>query len=118
MEPVSTEGLDHWLGDDEDGEEAAAAAEIWSKLRDRAKALFAVLAREPGRKFSARELADALSIPNGMYGVAGVLAWPARHALAVGYKQPVEYQDGPIGEGANYWMPAEAADSFRKVMPP
>jgi hypothetical protein len=51
-----------------------------------------------------------------MYGVAGVLAWPARHAQAVGYHLPVRFEPGPSDEGAHYWMSSQAAAIFSTVM--
>lgn len=107
--------LTPWFGGD-DAHEQMLAAEVWAKLSDRAKALFELLSREPGRKFSAKEIGDALEIPNGMYGVAGVLAWPARHCAAVGQLLPILYEEGSPGEGARYWMSEEAAESFVPVM--
>jgi hypothetical protein len=94
----------------------AAAEAVWSKLSGRARALFELLARNPGRKHSARELAESLEIPNGMYGVAGVLAWPARHAAVEGYGLPISYEDGAPGEGANYWMKQAVAEVFAAVI--
>lgn len=108
--------LHEWSGDADDEEEIACAEIIWNKLSVRAKAMFEYLARNPDVRFTATELADHLSISNGMYGVAGVLAWPARHAQAVGYEMPVSFEPGPHGEGAHYWMPARAAAIFATVM--
>ena len=46
------------------------------KLSPRAKAVFSLLMDHPGRQVSGEDLASACDIPNGKYGVAGVLAWP------------------------------------------
>lgn len=75
---------------------------VWGKLSERARAMFDLLLDEPGNKISGEDIADRLGIPNGKYGVAGVLAWPGRHANAVGRPLPVQYEDGPVGGSANY----------------
>jgi Family of unknown function (DUF6416) len=92
--------------------ETEAARAIWAKLSPRAKAMFALLSAHPGRRYPAAELAEQLAIPNGMFGVAGVLAWPGRHAAAQGYHLPVEFEPGETGQGATYWMDPSAASCF------
>lgn len=117
---VDTTELEPWDGPQDDGPEyeyeVSAAREIWAKLSPRAKALFETLASDPGRRFTAEELVTSVGIPNGIYGVAGVLAWPARHAQAAGFQLPVLFEAGEAGHGASYWMPAEAAESFRRAI--
>lgn len=105
--------LQAW-GDDERDVEAAAA--VWDKLSDRAQGLMAVFMQEPGRKFAAPALAEQLDIPNGMFGVAGVLAWPKRHAAKVGRPLPVSFEYGQPGEGANYWMEPAVAAVFQRAV--
>ncbi len=102
----------YWADTDED---AALAKVVWTKFSDRAKALFSTLMDNPDRKYSGEELAEALEIPNGKYGVAGVLAWPGRHSATVNRYLPVRYEDGPKGGSANYWMTSDVASLFRKV---
>jgi len=101
--------LRHWTGSEEDLEAAGA---IWKKLTPKAKALFARLIRTPDQPHTAAELAAALDIPHGFYGVAGVLAWPGRYAAAEGYHFPVQWMPGEAGEGASYWMTEVVASSF------
>lgn len=96
-------------------EDLALAQVLWGKLSDRAKALFGVLMDTPEQTVSGEQLAEDLNIPNGKYGVAGVLAWPGRHCLAIGRALPVKYADGPVGESANYWMTQDVAALFRKA---
>lgn len=60
----------------------ADAAKLWAKFSSRARAMFNLLIDNPGKEFSGEEIAEAVDIPNGAHGVAGVLAWPGRH----GYK--------------------------------
>lgn len=96
-------------------EDLVLARTVWSKFSDRAKALFATLMEHPEQKFSGEELAQLHDIPNGKYGVAGVLAWPGRHSAAVSRWLPCRYEDGPVGASANYWMTNEVAALFRKA---
>jgi hypothetical protein len=88
---------------------------VWAKFSPRAKAMFGTLMDNPERKFSGEDLADLHDIPNGKYGVAGVLAWPGRHCAAVSRVLPCRYEDGPKGGSANYWMESEVASLLRKV---
>lgn len=93
-------------------DDLALARVIWGKLSQRAKAMFGVLMEEPSQKFSGEFLAESLNIPNGKYGVAGVLAWPGRYSYAVGRYLPVRYEDGAVGKSANYWMEPDVAALF------
>ncbi|KQY61816.1 DUF6416 domain-containing protein [Nocardioides sp. Root140] len=105
--PAASVAVAPWGQSDDD---LGKAQVVWSKLSERATAMFELLLDEPGNKVSGEEIADRLGIPNGKYGVAGVLAWPGRHANAVGRPLPVQYDDGPVGGSASYWIaPATAA---------
>jgi len=95
-------------------EDLPRAQIVWGKLSQNAQALFTMLMDEPGKKFTGELLATELDIPHGMYGVAGVLAWPRRHCAAVGRELPVHAQEGPVGESAKYWMTEELAALFRR----
>lgn len=97
-----------WTDDD-----AERAGLVWARLSERAKALFSALMASPGTRIKGSALAEDLSIPNGMYGVAGVLAWPARHAAKVDRPLPVSFEYGEAGEGATYWMDEPAASLFQ-----
>jgi hypothetical protein len=96
-------------------DDLALAKVLWGKLSDRAQAMFGVLMAEPDRKFSGEWLASELEIPNGKYGVAGVLAWPGRHCKALGRQMPIRQEEGDVGDSANYWMTPEIAALFRKA---
>lgn len=109
--PVNRADLAPWQGGT-NSPDAPAARSIWTKLSPRAKALFALLSSHPEQRYPAAALAEDLGIPNGMFGVAGVLAWPGRHAAAEGYRLPIEFEPGETGQGANYWMDAHAAAAF------
>lgn len=109
-EPASQAGP--WGTTDDD---LSLARIVWGKLSERAKDIFGALIDEPERKFSGETLAAELDIPNGKCGVAGVLAWPGRHSAAVGRVLPVQYEEGVVGESANYWMTTEIAAIFEEA---
>jgi len=69
----------------------------------------------PSEKMSGEDLASACDIPNGKYGVAGVLAWPGRHCAGVNRHLSAKWQEGSDESGGLYWFEPEAADLFRKV---
>ena len=96
-------------------EDLALARLVWKKLSPRAVAFFSALMAEPGRRMSGEELADGLEIPNGKYGIAGVLAWPGRFCAAVNRTLPCRYEAGPAGTSASYWMEPEVAQLFARV---
>ena len=110
--PFPINGAAEWADTDED---LALARALWRKWNDRAHGLFGLLMAEPGRRYSGTELAELLDIPNGRYGVAGVLAWPGRHCGAVGRELPSRYEPDPEGGGGRYWMKPEVASLFSKA---
>jgi hypothetical protein len=69
----------------------------------------------PGQKVSGEDLAAELAIPNGKYGIAGVLAWPGRHCAAVNRFPLWSWEYGPVGGSADYWVDKEIADLFLRV---
>lgn len=95
-----------WTAKDQDLAEA-----LWAKLSGRARALFGHLIDRPGVKFSGEELATVLEIPNGRYGIAGVLAWPGRYCLKMGRWLPVNWSE----EVGAYWMEPPIAQMFAEV---
>ena len=101
-----------WGGDvDSDLDDAAF---LWAKFSARARSLFSLLMDNPGKRFTGDEIADTLSIPNGAHGVAGVLAWPGRHGLAIGRNLPSSWhQDDPDTNETSYSMSAERASLFK-----
>ena len=80
-------------------EDLALARMVWEKLSPRGKAVFSLLMGRPGEKVSAEDLASACDIPNGRYGVAGVLAWPGRYCAAVNRHLPVRWKGGSDDSG-------------------
>ena len=90
-----------------DGELAAG---VWNKMSDPAKRIFAKLIDNPGSKIQWKILARTAELENGMYGVAGALAWPGRHSYEVLKEFPVEYEATP--DGALYWMEPSVAAAF------
>jgi hypothetical protein len=115
LDAANEEATAEVVGWSDTAEDAALAKVVWSKFSARAKGMFSTLMDDPEKRFSGEDLADLLDIPNGKYGVAGVLAWPGRHCLAVNRSVPCRYEDGPKGGSANYWMDSEIASLFRKV---
>lgn len=106
-------GLVTWTGSAED---RSPSEQLWGMLSPQARLLFAELARHPGERISASELAERLGIPNGINGVAGVLAWPGRYVADLGYHLPSRWQaSGSTGQGGAYWMEPGVAELFASV---
>lgn len=103
---------EEWSNTDDD---VPLAHDVWEKLSPNAKALFSRLMDNPGQTISGEVLAAELGIPNGKYGIAGVLAWPGRHCAAVNRIPLWSWEYGPVGGSADYWMKKEVADLFRRV---
>jgi hypothetical protein len=101
-----------WSNTDDD---LPLAREVWGKLSSNAIALFSRLIDNSGQRISGEDLAAELEIPNGKYGIAGVLAWPGRHCAAVRRIPLWSWEYGPAGGSADYWMEEDIADLFRKV---
>jgi uncharacterized protein DUF6416 len=104
--------LKDWKNSDDD---LVLARLVWEKFSPYAKALFSLLMDQPGHKVSSEDLAATLGIPNGKSGVAGVLAWPARHCAAVNKVGLWSWEPGPEGDGASYWIEPEVADLFKRA---
>jgi hypothetical protein len=104
--PVDT-GKSHWSSPDD----TELAAQLWEKLSGNAKALFGYLMDRPDERFTGDELADTLGIPNGRYGVAGVLAWPGRYCFPIGRHLPIRWSE----HDGTYWMEPDIAEMFAEV---
>lgn len=109
---TSTLELLPWFDTQED---LALAQELWVKLPERAQAMFGILIDSPEKKISAAVIGSSLDIPHGISGVAGVLAWPGRYAAAIGKKLPVLKEEGPPGQGSDYWMTKQVAELFDRA---
>jgi|SRR6185437_8111239 hypothetical protein len=105
-------GPRNWTNSNDD---LALARSAWGKFSPRAKALFSLLMDQPGRKVSGKDLASTLDIPNGAAGVAGVLAWPARHCAAVNRVGPWRWEYRSEEDKTYYWIDPEVASLFQKV---
>ena len=105
------ENLQDWdTGDD------ALAAHVWRKFSTHAKAMFGLLMDHPGDAMTGEELAAAVGIPNGKYGVAGVLAWPTRHCAAVERPLLCRYEEPMTPDvSGTYWIDQAVADLFRPI---
>ena len=90
-----------------------AATIVWSKLSISAKLIFRRLMESPGEKVSARELAEIAEIDAGRNGVAGALAWPARHCYAVGREFPIRFEES--GDTSSYWIFNTPAQLFHEA---
>jgi hypothetical protein len=101
-----------WTHSDND---LALAGAVWEKFSPRAQALLSRLMDHASHKVSAEDLAETLDIPHGKSGVAGVLAWPARHCAAVNKAVPWRWEEGLESTGALYWVEPNVADVFKKV---
>ncbi len=111
-------------GDDEDGEpmrdwdsgDESLAAHVWRKFSTHARAMFGLLMDHPGDAMTGEELAAAVGIPNGKYGVAGVLAWPTRHCAEVGRPLPCRYEEPMTPDASGtYWVEQVVASLFQPV---
>jgi len=91
------------------------AREYWGKPSGPGRGLISLLVAEPQKPVSGEDIASALGLDKGKYGVAGVLAWPGRYAAAMGRQMPVSFEAGEVGKSANYWVTADIAALFAKV---
>lgn len=90
------------------------AKTAWALFPDRAKQLFGTLIDHPDKRYTGDELAQMHSIPNGKYGVAGVLAHPGRQLRRLGRHHHFHAEPLPEG-GSCYWMDAQMAELFRQA---
>ena len=109
------DGDEEYVRDWDMGDENLAIT-VWRKFSTHAKAMFSLLMDHPGDAMTGEELAAAVGIPNGKYGVAGVLAWPARHCAAVERPLLCRYEEPMTPDvSGTYWIDQEVADLFRPV---
>lgn len=87
------------------------AREVWRKFSPKAQAVFGLLIDNPGVAVTGADIAGKLDIPNGNRGVAGIVAWPARHCADAGRNPLFRYEDADGG----YWMDTVTADLFAQV---
>lgn len=93
----------------------ADAETLWRKYSPRARAMFSLLIDNPDTEYTGVQVAEAVGIPNGAHGVAGVLAWPGRHGFAIGRGLPTEWREDPDTFEGMYRMPAKRAEMFKTV---
>jgi hypothetical protein len=91
--------------------ELESAREVWRKFSPRAQAVFSLLIDNPGIAITGEDIASKLDIPNGNRGVAGIVAWPARHCADAGYVPLFRCEDADGG----YWMDPDTAELFAQV---
>lgn len=95
-------------------EDADAAAWLYGKLAEPARALFDALIDAPGERRAGNELAAALGLEKGAHGVAGILAWPGRYARKLGRELPIATEGRPDG-GTDYYMEPAVAGLFAEA---
>jgi hypothetical protein len=86
------------------------AATYWDRLSPHAKNLFTLFALHPKQRYEAEWLATYLKIPHGRSGVAGVWAWPGRHAKELGMDYPWAWHSDGID--TFYWLETEEAELY------
>jgi hypothetical protein len=113
-EPTSNAAPIIAWGTDVNADEACAHG-IVDKLSKKGRRLFDVLV-EAGRPVTSTELAEALGFDDDKAPsmVAGTLAWPGRHAAAVGRKFPVAFSDDETP--TTYWLKPGADKAFAKAL--
>jgi hypothetical protein len=90
------------------------AETLWRKYSPAARSVFSLLMDHPDQKYTGQQIAEAVNIPNGAHGVAGVLAWPGRHGYAIGRgKLPIDWTEDPQTLETYYHMPARTAEVFK-----
>lgn len=93
--------------------DAADAAALWAKYSKNARGMFGLLMDNPGKEYTGDEIAEAVGIPNGAHGVAGVLAWPGRHGAEIGRGLPTSFREDEETGLTYYRITAEQADLFK-----
>jgi hypothetical protein len=92
------------------GTDSPVACAVWRRFSPRAQALFSLLIDMPGEAMTGDEIALKLDIRNGKHGVAGIVAWPARHCAEMGFNPLFRYGDGGV-----YRMDRATADLFAEA---
>lgn len=103
----SDEGLRDWATADSDYSKAYS---VWRRFSPKAQAVFSLLIDGPGEAMTGDEIALKLDIPNGKHGVAGIVAWPARHCADAGFNPLFRF-----GDGGAYWMDLATARLFAQA---
>jgi len=114
VEVVDTDSVDNQRLPWDTKEDLALAKEAWALFPKRAQLVFSTLIDNPGKQFSGDELANMHDIPNGKWGVAGVLAWPGRYLWKLGRVLHFKADPNPEG-GSLYSMEPDLADLFRRA---
>lgn len=92
-------------------EDAERAQWLLHKLAPPARALFDLLAANPGERFAGNDVAARLGLDKGAHGVAGILAWPGRYSRKVQRELPIR-TDGRGDGGTDYYMEPDVAALF------
>jgi uncharacterized protein DUF6416 len=109
--PAEEQKLRDWVPTSGDYLYAEERQAVWRRFSPRAQALFSLLIDTAGEIMTGDEIAQRLDIPNGKHGVAGIVAWPARHCAEMGFNPPFRYDP----DGGGYWMDEATASLFAEV---
>jgi hypothetical protein len=85
----------------------------WERLSPHARNLFTLFALHPKQRYEAEWLAEALKIPHGRSGVAGVWAWPGRHAKELDMAYPWSWHSD--GYDTWYWLEEAEAETYKPM---
>lgn len=96
-------------------EDAADAEFLWRKFSTNARNFFGYLMDNAPEKYTGEHIAQAVGIPNGAHGVAGVLAWPGRFCAPIGRWLPSSWKEDAETEESYYWMEEDVADLFKSA---
>jgi hypothetical protein len=91
--------------------DADAAAWLYRKLAEPARALFDLLIDAPGERRAGNEIAASLGLEKGAHGVAGILAWPGRYSRKLARELPIATEGRDDG-GTDYFMDPAIAEIF------
>jgi hypothetical protein len=116
--PFGGRGGRHDHGDPEPWTAADTEQATWllGKLAPPARALFDLLAGQPGVRFPGNDVAARLGLEKGAHGVAGILAWPGRYCRKLDRELPI-LTEGREDGGTNYYMDPEVAPLFAGAAP-
>lgn len=100
---------DGWPAKDTVFAGADPAVMFRDRLSPLARTVYTHLVTHPGERFDADWIAETFSVPNGRSGVAGLWAWPSRHAAAVGLPEaPWCWHND--GLQTHYWVTPDQAE--------
>lgn len=85
---------------------------FWNDLSPLARDVFTYMTLNADHKLDAEDIAEKLQVPHGRSGVAGVFAWPGRHAKKYGLPYPWQWETDALTGATFYWVDATTAQVF------